>query len=104
MVQGWVRTPGAYRITSGMTVLGAVTAAGGQMFSSSATLLRAGSGGNKVEFPVDLSAVESAKGPDVQVQSGDVVLVNRSAAGAVPYMFYSLYSHFGTAVAAAPAL
>jgi protein involved in polysaccharide export with SLBB domain len=102
MVQGWVRTPGAYPITPGMTVLGAVTAAGGQMFSSSATLLRGGSGGIKTETPLDLAAIESGKARDFAVQPGDVVLVHRSAVGAVPYFFYTLFGRFGTGIAANP--
>jgi polysaccharide biosynthesis/export protein len=102
MVQGWVRVPGAYAVVNGMTVLGAVTAAGGELFSSSATLLRAGAEGRKIEMALDLSAIENAKAPDIPVQSGDVVLVNRSAVGAVPYFLYSLWGHFGAGVSAAP--
>jgi protein involved in polysaccharide export with SLBB domain len=102
MVQGWVRTPGAYAISPGMTVLGAVTAAGGEMFSSSVTLLRARPGGRKAATSLDLAAIEGARGSDMAVQSGDVVLVNSSTTGAVPYFFYSLFKKFGTGISAAP--
>ncbi len=88
MVKGWVQSPGAYRIVPGMTVLGAVTAAGGEMFSSSAQLLRSSDSGEKIEIPVNLSDVQSGREPDVTVQSGDVVVVEKSAVGAVPYAFY----------------
>ena len=104
MVQGWVRTPGAYSITAGMTVLGAVTAAGGQMFSSTGRLLRAGSDGKKTDEPINLAKIQDGEEPDLPVQSGDVVLVNRSTAGAVPYFVYFVFSHFGTGVTAAPAM
>lgn len=99
MVKGWVQNPGAFRITSGMTVLGAVTAAGGEMFSSDAVILRAGAGnGTKVEIPADLSAIQKGTAPDVSVEGGDVVIVRRSAAGAVPYALYTLFSKFSSGI------
>src|ERR1700733_5634891 len=88
MVQGWVRTPGASSITAGMTVLGAVTAAGGQMFSSTGRLLRAGPDGKKTDEPINLVKIQNGEEPDLPVQSGDVILINRSATGAMPYFFY----------------
>jgi protein involved in polysaccharide export with SLBB domain len=96
MVQGWVASPGAFKISPGMTALGAVTAAGGEQFSSSATVLRTGEDGDKVQIPINLSRVKAGEERDVAVQSGDVVIVNRSAAGAVPYLVYSLFNKFGT--------
>ena len=98
MVKGWVQSPGAYRIVPGMTVLGAVTAAGGEMFSSSAELLRSSDTGEKIEIPVNLSNVQSGREPDVTVQSGDVVVVEKSAAGAVPYAFYEIFTKFNTGI------
>jgi protein involved in polysaccharide export with SLBB domain len=98
MVKGWVQNAGAFKITPGMTVLGAVTAAGGQMFSSSGEILRTGANGGKAEIPIDLSAIEKGQAPDVPVQAGDVVIVNRSVAGAVPYALYTVLSKFGTGI------
>jgi polysaccharide biosynthesis/export protein len=96
MVQGWVVSPGAFKITPGMTALGAVTAAGGEQFTSSATVLRTDEDGDKVQIPINLSKIKAGEERDVPVQSGDVVIVNRSAVGAVPYLVYSLFSKFGT--------
>jgi len=96
LVQGWVGTPGAYQITPGMTALGAVTAAGGELYSSDAVVLRASPSGQKIQIPVNLSKVEKGQAPDVQVQSGDVVIVQRTVLGAVPYSLYFLISRFGT--------
>jgi len=96
LVQGWVVNPGAYPITPGMTALGAVTAAGGELYSSAAEVLRAAPGGEKTKLPVDLSEVEKGEAADIQVQSGDVVIVQRTALGAVPYTLYFLMSRFGT--------
>ena len=96
MVQGWVQNPGAFKITPGMTVLGAVTAAGGQLFSSSAEVLRTGTKGGKTALQVNLARVERREESDLPVRSGDVVIVNRSVTGAVPYLLYGLFSRFGT--------
>jgi len=94
-VQGWVDKPGAFAITPGMTTMGAIAAAGGANFSGSATLLRDGDDGRKLQIPLDLSKLKSGEQSDVQVQSGDVVVVERSALGAVPYSLYFLAEHIG---------
>jgi polysaccharide biosynthesis/export protein len=98
MVKGWVQNPGAFKITPGMTVLGAVAAAGGQMFSSSAVVLRTATNGGQIEIPIDLSSIEKGSAADIPVQSGDVVIVQRSVVGAVPYAVYTLMSKFGTGI------
>lgn len=100
MVKGWVQNTGAFKITPGMTVLGAVTAAGGEMFSSDAVILRTGStaGARKIEIPVNLSAIQKGTSPDVPVQGGDVVIVKKSVAGAVPYAAYTVFQKFSTGI------
>jgi protein involved in polysaccharide export with SLBB domain len=98
MVQGWVRNPGAFRITPGMTVLGSVSAAGGAMFSRSAELLRTDSGGRHTATAFDLSKLAQGEAPDVPVQSGDVIVVERSVIGAVPYGLVQLFNRFGAGV------
>lgn len=94
-VQGWVDKPGAFPITSGMTVLGSVAAAGGALFTSSATLLREQPDGHKLEVPLDLDKMKHGEQPDLLVEGGDVVVVERSAVGAVPYTVYFLVQHVG---------
>jgi protein involved in polysaccharide export with SLBB domain len=94
-VQGWVDKPGAFPITSGMTVLGSIAAAGGPMFSSAATLLREQRDGHKLEVALDLNKMKHGEQPDLPVQGGDIVVVERSAAGAVPYAVYFLVEHIG---------
>lgn len=94
-VQGWVDKGGSFKIDPGMTAMGAIAAAGGAMFSGTATLLREQDDGRKIQIPLDLSKIKSGEEPDVQVQSGDVVVVERSAVGAVPYSLYFLISHIG---------
>jgi polysaccharide biosynthesis/export protein len=101
-VYGWVSHPGSFSVTAGMTVLGAVTAAGGAMFSSNAELLRT-EHGKRNSIPLDLSGIESGSSPDLPVQGGDVILIKSSAVGAVPYAVYTLFSKFGTGLYLAPA-
>ena len=98
MVQGWVQAPGAYHITPGMTLLGAVSAAGGATFSWTAALLRTDSDGKETFTEFSLNKLRNGEARDVAVQSGDVVVVERSAIGAVPYTLFALFQHFGTGV------
>jgi len=95
-VGGWVQNPAAYKITPGMTVLSAINAAGGPLFSTNATVLRTDSSGQRIGIPVNISEVQEGKQRDVPMQSGDVVMMDRSVAGAVPYAFYEIFSKFGT--------
>jgi protein involved in polysaccharide export with SLBB domain len=97
-VGGWVQSPGGFNITTGMTALSAISAAGGALFSTSAQVLRTSSDGERSSIPFSISRVQKGEEADVPVQSGDVVLVDRSAAGAVPYFVYTLFSHFGTGI------
>jgi protein involved in polysaccharide export with SLBB domain len=94
-VEGWVEKPGAFVITPGMTVLGSIAAAGGAQFSNSATLVREQGNGQKLNVNLDLAKVKSGEEQDIQVQSGDVVVVERSATGAVPYALYTVFNKFG---------
>ena len=95
-VYGWVQKPGTYDVTPGMTVLGAVTAAGGAPFSSNAEILRTSSNGQRESVPIDLSRVEKGGQQDIPVEAGDLVLVRASALGVVPYAFSTLVHQFGT--------
>jgi polysaccharide export outer membrane protein len=94
-VQGWVDKPGLFPITPGMTVLGSVAAAGGALFTSSATLVRGQQGGGQRAISLNLSGIKSGKEPDVLVSGGDVIIVERSVVGAVPYSLYFLVNKVG---------
>jgi polysaccharide export outer membrane protein len=96
MVQGWVQSPGAFTITPRMTLLGAVSAAGGAVFSWSAELLRPDANGGKTITGYSLSKLQSGEQTDPPVQSGDVVVVQKTIIGAVPYTLYFLATRFGT--------
>ncbi len=101
-VQGWVDKPGAFSVTPGLTVLGSIAAAGGALFSSSATLLREQGNDRKLELPLNLAKIRHGEEPDVPVQGGDVVVVERSVAGAVPYSLYFLVQKIGVGVPLIP--
>jgi len=97
-VQGWVDKPGSFPITNGMTALGAIAAAGGALFTPSATLLREQENGTKTSIPLNISRIKGGQEPDPEVHGGDVVIVERSAAGALPYSLYTIVSKMGIGI------
>jgi polysaccharide biosynthesis/export protein len=101
-VQGWVEKPGLFAVTSGMTALGSVAAAGGALFSSSATLIRAEQDDSHREIALNLSKIKAGQEPDVRVRGGDVIVVERTVAGAVPYSLYFLINKIGVGVPIIP--
>ncbi len=101
-VQGWVDKPGAFAITPGMTVLGSIAAAGGALFSHSATLLREQSDGRKADLSLDLAKLKRGEEPDIPVKGGDVVVVERSVTGAVPYSLYFMVQKLGLGIPLTP--
>jgi polysaccharide export outer membrane protein len=97
LVKGWVTKPGSYKISSGMTVLGAVTAAGGPHFAAdptSVTVIRIRKGGGKVFIATDLNKIERGEITDMPVKDGDIIDVAASTAKLVPYGFYSVINGF----------
>ena len=90
-VEGWVGKPGSYPVTRGLSVAGAVAAAGGPLFAadrSRATIQRAGS--EREVTTVDLEAIARGDAQDVAMADGDVVRVPASKARLVPWAFYSV--------------
>ena len=95
LVDGWVGQPGSYPITPGLTVLGAVTAAGGARFAadtSTVKLIRADKRGKKVVFMEDLERIKRGQGVDMLVQEGDVIEVAASRSKLVQYGVYRFFS------------
>jgi len=75
-VRGEVRSPGRYALTSGVTLLQAIAAAGGYTdFAStrSVTLMR---GGRKQD--VNVRSMEKDPSTDLRLEDGDVVIIPRS--------------------------
>jgi polysaccharide biosynthesis/export protein len=97
LVKGWVAKPGSYKITSGLTVLGAITAAGGPHFAAdtaSIKIIRTQKGGGKIFFATDLQKIERGETLDMPVRDGDIIDVAASTTKLVPYGFYSVINGF----------
>jgi polysaccharide export outer membrane protein len=93
LVDGWVAKPGSYPATRGLTVSGAVAAAGGDLYPADlrhATVARAGGSGTQEPIPVDLEAVAQGTQPDMPITDGDIVRVPASTARLVPYGAWTL--------------
>jgi polysaccharide biosynthesis/export protein len=95
LVQGWVDKPGSYKITAGLTVLGAVAAAGGPLFpanTSVVNVMRTGKEGENILLQADLEKIKRREQSDIPVQGGDVIDVVASSAKLVPYSVYRFFS------------
>lgn len=96
-VQGWVGRPGSYKITSGLTILGVVAAAGGASWpadTNSIKLIRTDNRGQKTSFTADLNAIQAGEQPDLPLREGDVIDISASGPKAVAYGFYRLVTDF----------
>ncbi len=93
LVDGWVDKPGSYPVTRGLTVSGALAAAGGHLFAADrrrAEVKRIIGPGEDRSFTVDLVAVAHGEIPDVPVIDGDVVRLPASTARVVPYGIWTV--------------
>jgi len=90
-IDGWVDKPGSYPVTRGLTLTGAVAAAGGHLFPADrqhVTVKRVLGAGEQKYFTVDLDAVASGREPDFPITDGDVVHLPVSPERAVPWGVY----------------
>ncbi len=95
LVEGWVEKPGAYPVTPGLTVAGAVIAAGSELYpanTSAVRVIRPDRGGNKTIMSVDLQKIKHGDAPDVALQSGDIVDVSGETSKLIPYGLYRFFS------------
>jgi polysaccharide export outer membrane protein len=104
-VDGWVDKPGSYPVTRGLTLSGAIAAAGGHLFPADcrhATVKRVVAGGEARSFTVDLEAVAAGRAPDLPVADGDVIRLPATAPRLVSYGIWTLARemvHVGGSVA-----
>jgi polysaccharide export outer membrane protein len=95
LVDGWVEKPGAYKITSGLTIRGAIAAAGGLSFAadpSSIRITRRDRQGERISLLVDLEKIKQGQSSDITVQEGDVIEIASSTPKLVPYGVYSFFT------------
>jgi protein involved in polysaccharide export with SLBB domain len=105
MVVGWVEQPGYFQVGSGLTVLGAIGAAGGPMYAADThdvTLIRSNAAGTKTAIRVDMDKITHGEEADIPVKANDVIDVPYSDLRIGPYVFYSIISKFGVGAAAIP--
>lgn len=105
MVVGWVQTPGYFQVGSGLTVLGAIGAAGGPMYAadtSDITLIRTNKDGSKETIGINLARVTKGDDPDLPVKANDVIDVPYSSVRIGPYIFYQILSRMGVMGPAVP--
>lgn len=98
MVVGWVQTPGYFQVGSGLTVLGAIGAAGGPMYAANTkdiTLIRSNKDGSKDTIPINLDKISKGDESDLPVKANDVIDVPYSNVRIGPYVFYSILSRMG---------
>jgi len=98
MVVGWVHQPGRFQVGSGLTVLGAIGAAGGPMYAaktSSIVLIRTGQHGRKTAIPINMDQITRGQADDLPVQANDVIDVPYSGLRIGPYIFYSILTRMG---------
>lgn len=95
LVQGWVEKPGAYRISSGLTLLGAVAAAGGTTFPADVAavqLMRSDRVGQKTTLVANLEAIRSGEQADIALREGDVIDVVSTNTRLFAYGFYRFFT------------
>lgn len=98
MVVGWVQTPGYFPVGSGLTVLGAIGAAGGPMYAadtSNITLIRTNKDGSKETIGINLARITKGEDRDLPVKANDVIDVPYSNVRIGPYIFYQVVSRMG---------
>jgi len=104
LIDGWVEKPGAYKITPGLTVLGAVAAAGGPLFAadtSTVKVLHTEKEGPRTFFVADLEKIKNGQQEDIRVQEGDVIEVTSSTTKMIPYAvsrFFTTVFHVGGSI------
>jgi len=78
LVKGWVARPGAHPISPGLTILGAVSAAGGPRFEANTNRVRVyrqTEDGSQVSLSANLGRIQRGLDRDFPVEGGDVVEV-----------------------------
>ena len=95
LVEGWVEKPGAYSLSPGLTVTGAIAQAGGRLFPAdinSVKVIRADKGAMKSFLVADLEKIKRGDAADIPLQGGDIVEVSAQTSKLIPYGLYRFFS------------
>jgi protein involved in polysaccharide export with SLBB domain len=95
LVEGWVEKPGAYPVSPGLSVAGAIAAAGGALYPAdlnSVKVLRSAKGGKKGVVLADLQKIKRGESADVPLQGGDIVEVVGDTSRMIPYGVYQFFT------------
>ncbi len=87
-VSGWVDKPGSYPVTRGLTLAGAVAAAGGNLFAANrrtVMVTRTLGPGEQRQFVIDLDAVANGHITDIPIADGDVVHLPYATERIIPW-------------------
>ncbi len=77
-ITGEVAKPGQYDLTTGMTLMQAISHAGGQgKFASQTVEVHRTGDGDKEIFTFDVSHIRKGKEPDPVIKAGDVLIIRR---------------------------
>lgn len=93
LVKGWVRSPGGYEVSSDLSVLGAISAAGGPRFAADTgdvTLVRVDEKLGSLVYRFDLEKLQKGEQLDISIQSGDVLDVSHSTMRWTAWGLYDL--------------
>lgn len=105
MVVGWVQHPGHFQVGSGLTVLGAIGAAGGPMYAADTSdvhLIRTLRNGSKLVLTMNLGKLKSGAESDPAVRGNDVIDVPYSDLKIGPYVFYRILTRMAIGGPALP--
>jgi hypothetical protein len=108
IAEGWLEKPGIYTVTPGLTVRGAISAAGGLSFpaaSDQIRIYRPGVNGETEMRQVDYNAIAALRTPDIYLREGDVLSVSSDPAKLPPYLAWKAMIEmvrFGAGVKVAP--
>jgi polysaccharide biosynthesis/export protein len=88
LIDGWVAKPGSYPVTRGLTLSGAVAAAGGSLFAAdrgNVTVQRVRGTADRQLFTADLDAISRGDASDPPISDGDVIRLSADTARVVPW-------------------
>jgi polysaccharide export outer membrane protein len=95
-VQGWVKEPGAYPMTRGLTLLGAIAGAGGGAFPAkrnTVRILRDDGGKERTLIVANLDEIERGHAIDPPLREGDLVQVDATGTKLAAYGVYSFFTN-----------